>query len=986
MTDEKLWKIFLPPEQGKDESLMLAEKIPAFPSSGMSRRTFIEMIGFSAAALVLNGCKAPEQKIIPYVKQPVEMTPGTASWYASTCGGCSAACGILVKVRDGRPIKLEGNPEHPLSSGGLCAMAHGMVFSLFDSKRQRKPSIRFDESTWEEVDKQIIRKLAEIKRTGGKVRVLTSTLTSPTSKETVKRFVSQFADGKHITYQPISNSAIRDAHVLSHQVSLIPFYRFDKAKVVVSFSADFLGTWISPVQFTRAYSNARNLRDGQREMLRHIQFESRLSLTGSNADKRLQVSPTEEIGALLLLANLVKEKKGAPSVSQSLWTNSDATMLRPAVRQAVEETANELLKFAGKTLVVSGSNDVDVQYLVNFINDTVGNYGKTLDLHRDSLQNQGDDRAMAELVREINSDQVAALIISGVNPAYDYFDAEVFTLGLSKVPLKISLNPTMDETSAYADYLCPQHHFLESWDDAEPVRGIFSLTQPSIAPLFQTRAYQESLLRWMGDPRPFYDVLKQTWKEKFFTKQKKFQSFDDFWDHSLQDGIFVSETDSSAVAGFIAKELNDVVHRLRARSTASPENLSVVLYEKVSMRDGTHANNPWLQELPDPVSKITWDNYACISPNLASKRQLQEGQVVRLSRNMKSLELPVHIQRGQHDACIGIALGYGRTKAGPAGNNVGINAFPLVSFGQRTFEYCLDGFRLEKTADRVEFASTQLHQTADGRPIIKELTLAEYIEQHKNEGDESGREPKSLWKDYQYPEHKWGMVIDLNACIGCSACLLSCQAENNVPVVGKEEVRRQREMHWIRIDRYFEGPEDDLKVVYQPVMCAQCDNASCESVCPVLATVHSSEGLNMQVYNRCVGTRYCENNCPYKVRRFNWFDHDHSDAVANLALNPDVTVRTRGVMEKCTFCVQRIEAGKIRARNEGRSVNDGEIRPACQQSCPAHAIIWGDLVDLKSRARHLKQDDRNYVLLEELNLRPAISYLAKVRNEKEAGT
>lgn len=400
------------------------------------------------------------------------------------------------------------------------------------------------------------------------------------------------------------------------------------------------------------------------------------------------------------------------------------------------------------------------------------------------------------------------------------------------------------------------------------------------------------------------------------------------------------------------------------------------------MRDGRFANNPWLQELPDPITKATWDNYASISPQLAEKMQLEEGRIVRISKGDASIELPVHIQPAQHDNCIAVAVGYGRTSAGKAGSNVGANAYPLVEFHSGTFQYVSSGIALQKTSLKVELASTQRHHTLDGRPIIKEFTLAELIDEREKD-EKKAEHSRSLWKDHDYPEHRWGMVIDLNACTGCSACILSCQAENNVPVVGREEVRRQREMHWLRVDRYYEGDEGEQRVAYQPVMCSQCENASCESVCPVLATVHSSEGLNMQVYNRCVGTRYCANNCAYKVRRFNWFDYPHDDPLANLALNPDVTVRTRGVMEKCTFCVQRIEEVKIRARNEGRDILDGEIETACQQSCPAQAIVFGDLVDFESRASRLDEDPRSYILLEELNLGPAITYLAKVRNVEE---
>jgi molybdopterin-containing oxidoreductase family iron-sulfur binding subunit len=971
---QKLWQIFRE-QDGKPVDLSAKS-----PVAGVSRRTFLEVLGYSTAALTLSGCRAPQQKIVPYLKQPVEFTPGMASWFASVCGGCSAACGVLVKVRDGRPIKLEGNPDHPLSSGGLCALAHGMVFGLYDPERLRQPLIGSQPATWEQIDQEITRKLAAIRQSGGKVRVLTGPITGPTSLETIQKFLAQFSDAKHITYQPVSTDAIRQAHLRSHGVNAIPSYRFDKARLVVSFAADFLGTWIAPVQFTRGYAKARSLQNGEREMLRHVQFESRMSLTGSNADTRVKVSPAEEAQALLYLAKLIATADGtfAAPIAQQLAAFEPAR-LNKKTRDAVERIAKDLMRLEGDALVLSGSDDLDVQHLVNFINHAAGSYGSTIDLAATIATNQSDDQDVVELVRQMNAGEIAALIVSGVNPAYDYFDSQAFSNGMQKVPLKISLNSTRDETSSLTDYVCPQSHFLEAWDDVEPARGTLSVNQPTIAPLFQTRAHQESLLRWSGDSRSLYDVLRQSWREKLFPQQKQYATFDEFWDQTLQKGVFTPDSAPIDTPAFKSDGLKEAIARLISVSGETPDGIGLALYQKVSIRDGRYANNPWLQELPDPITKITWDNYASVSPRYAETAGLEEGRVARVTKGATSIELPVHIQPGQHDDVVAIALGYGRTQAGKAGDNVGANAYPFVAFTEGIFRYHTAGIKLEKTSGRMEFAQSQSKDSMEDRPLARELALSEYA---KGKG-ETEEEYGSLWSPHDYPEHKWGLAVDLSACVGCSACVVSCQAENNVPVVGKDEVRRRREMHWIRIDRYFEGDREDPKVFYQPVMCQQCDNASCESVCPVLATVHSSEGLNMQVYNRCVGTRYCENNCPYKVRRFNWFEYSHDDPIANLALNPDVTVRSRGVMEKCTFCVQRIEEVKIRARNEGRPINDNEIQPACQQSCPANAVIFGDLIDLKSRVAQLKKSGRNYTLLDELNLRPALSYLAKVRNSEE---
>ena len=971
--EDKVWKDFLGDET-RDNLVQLSRKA----TNGVSRRTFLEVLGYSSAALALSGCRAPQQKIVPYLKQPVEFTPGVASWFASVCGGCNAACGTLVKVRDGRPIKLEGNPDHPLSQGGLCALAHAQIFGLYDPDRLRQPMIGSQPASWEQIDQQVNDRLNAIKKSGGKVRVLTGPTSSPTSREVIQRFLAQFADGKQITYRAVSLDAIRQAHLRTHGVAAIPQYRFDKAKLVVSFGADFLGTWIAPVQFTRAYAKARDLRDNQREMMRHVQFESRMSLTGSNADTRISLSPAEQKLTLLYLAKLI----GAAEADFAAPINSQLSSFEPkqlnqGIHETIEHLAKDLMKFQGNALVVSGASDPDVQAIVNFANYAIGSYGNTIDLTAPYAVNENSDAEMDELVRQMNAGEVAALIVSGVNPAYDYFDSASFTNGFKKVLLKISLNSSLDETSSLAEFVGPQSHFLEAWDDAEPVRGTFSINQPTISPLFQTRAYQETFMRWSGDTRSFYDALRQSWREKLFLQQKQYKTFDEFWDQTLEKGLITIQPTPTSAPTFKNDGFTEVMARLKSATNATSPTL--VLYQKTSIHDGRFANNPWLQELPDSITKITWDNYACVSPTFAQKNGIDEGRVVRVSDGTKAIELPAHIQPGQHDDVIAVALGYGRTKAGKAGSNIGVNAFPLATF-DTTFRYSHANVTVEKTPQRIAFAQTQIKDTQEERNLVRELTLAEYVK-----GEEEEREEfPSLWSAHDYPEHKWGIAVDLNACVGCNACVISCQGENNIPVVGKDEVRNRREMHWLRIDRYFAGDRDNPKVNYQPVMCSQCDNASCESVCPVLATVHSSEGLNMQVYNRCVGTRYCENNCPTKVRRFNWFNYPHEDAVANLALNPDVTVRTRGVMEKCTFCVQRIEEVKIKARNEGRPITDGEIQPACAQSCPANAIIFGDLTDVKSRVAQMKKSGRNYTLLEELNLRPALSYLAKVRNSEES--
>jgi len=964
MKGEKLWEQFL--ETDKNGKPVLEKS----PVAGISRRTFMTAMGLTVAGLSLAGCKVPEQKIIPYLKQPPELTPGVANWYASTCTGCKSGCGTLVKVRDGRPIKLEGNPEHPVSKGGLCTLAHSLVFGLYDSGRLKKPLIGGKESTWDDIDKAVKQKLDAVKQSGGKVRFLSNTIISPTSKTVIDKFLEGYEDSKHIVYEPVSTFSIRLAHERTHGMLATPSYHFDKAKIIVGFEVDFLGTWISPVQFTRDYTTARDLRNGQKEMSKHIQFESRMSLTGANADTRVKTSSAEQVGALMLLSKTIVTKDAqSNSVDFSALQTS---MLSPQMIHQIEAYADELLKHKGESLVVSGSDNPDIQQIVNLINEALGNYGKTIEINPVPNQAQHNDKDFAELIREMNDGEVEALIMLDVNPAYDSYASEEFVNGLKKVSLKISFNSKLDETASLAEYVCPNHHSLEAWDDAEATKGVFSLNQPTLAPLFKTRAYQESLMNWSGDDRKYYDVLRTSWKDKLFSKQSKFTKFDDFWDKSLHDGVFVSVSESQGQPVFKSDGLDDSLGRINSQKFGE---YSLTLYQKLSLRDGKYGNSSWLHELPDPITKVSWDNYASISPNTAEKLSLKEGHVVAIKKDSKSMELPVLIQPGQSDELVAVALGYGRAKS-----DIGTNAFPFVEFSEGAFRYQSTGVSIEPTAKTIALAKTQIEESSHERPLALSITLSQFI---SGDYDIEQHDYEKLFPEHDYPDHKWGMVIDLNACTGCNSCVLSCQAENNIPVVGKKEVANMRDMYWLRIDRYYEETSEGTQTQFQPLPCMQCENASCEMVCPVLATVHSTEGLNMQVYNRCVGTRYCANNCAYKVRHFNWFEYPHEDPIANLALNPDVTVRTRGVMEKCTFCVQRIEEKKIIARNEGRPIKDGEIKTACQQSCPADAIIFGDMKDLKSKVVENKKSGRNYVLLEDLNTKPAVSYLAKVSNREE---
>jgi MoCo/4Fe-4S cofactor protein with predicted Tat translocation signal len=971
------------------------------PAEQFNRRSFLKAAGFAAAVAAAGaGCsRAPVEKAIPYLIQPEEIVPGVSYFYASTCGGCATGCGVLVKNLDGRPIKLEGNPEHPLSRGGLCAVGQASLLALYDSQRLKAPQAKGRIASWQEVDEQIAAQLASIRTSGGAVRVLSGTISSPTLNAEIQKFLLQFRDARHVVYDGLSSSAILDAHQQTHGERLLPHYRFNRATVIVSFDADFLGTWISPVEFSRDFADGRRIDSRSPQMSYHAQLESRMSLTGSKADRRISVEP-HELGEIMLRigARLAQLAGSAFPIAARTQDNSYDTV--------IEDLARRLWESRGRSLVVCGSQDVRLQILGNFINDLLGNYGATLDIERPSQQRQGNDANLQSLLDDLDKGNVAALFLHGVNPAYDLPGGQALVQAIERTPLVVSFAERLDETSALAHFICPDHHPLESWSDAEPVRGTLGIFQPAIHPLGKTRPVLESLAIWRGQPRPAYDILRDHWRGSVFPQQTIEPDFQTFWDRSVEAGYSEIRLKTSKPPRFQAASLKPF-----SQSSPAAGELSLVLYPKISMLDGRHAENPWLQELPDPISKVTWDNYACLSPGTAQRLGLREGDVVRLEVDIDAvhsppLELPVFIQPGQHDQVIAVALGYGRksterfANAGPkwlfGGSDVdedgriGKNTAPMLALVGGSLQYIRDNVRLSKIGKRHALASTQTHHSltmprelpivgGEHRDIVRETTIAALLAGEKKTVPVSPA-TNGLWPaDHRYTGHRWAMAIDLTACTGCSGCVIACQAENNIPVVGKDEVLRHREMHWMRIDRYYTG-EQDVDVVYQPMLCQQCDNAPCETVCPVLATVHSAEGLNQQIYNRCVGTRYCANNCPYKTRRFNWFDYVRNDRLQNLVLNPDVTVRSRGVMEKCSFCVQRIEVARIESNRVGKPIADGQIQTACQQSCPSQAIVFGDLNDPNSRVAQMARDPRRFGVLEEFNFRPAVNYLTVVRN------
>ena len=1061
------------------------------------RRDFLKYLGFStAAAAIAASCKDPVNKAVPFLQKPDTIIPGIANYYASTYVNGGDAISVVVKQREGRPIKIEGNELSSLTGGGTNAAAQASVLDLYDTSRLRHPLQKNgndykEVSSFEAFDRIIANDFGKIN--GQPIVLLTSTIHSPTTLQVIARFLAKYPGSRHVQYDAISHSGMLLANEANFGKRALPNYRFDKAKTIVSLGADFLGTWLSPVEFSYQYAQNRKIKPGVPELSRHFHFESVMTLTGSNADDRFVHRPSETGAvALALLAKL--GGGAAPALSDA------------RLNAGIEKAAAALNASRGAGLVVSGSNDVNVQMIVNAINEAIGANGSTIDFSVTSNVRKGIDSEMVQLAADMNAGAIGALLVYDCNPVYSFVDGARFAENIKKIPVSISFNTTMDETTELCKYVIPSNHWLESWGDAEIKTGFMSLQQPVIHPLFKTRPFQTSLLKWAGvttatattaagaQTNPVNDtsanrttmapvtiqdavptnapVSKDEYENFFKTYWSSKVGGSDNWNKALQDGVIEPAsaakannmgmpsssptTDTTMIATtpipttvgrstYNGAGVADATSKLGSAATKDAE---VVLYQKVSMGNGSQANNPWLQELPDPITKVTWDNYVLMSPDMAksllgidvmnpdSKRDADnyevhpEKPVVKVTVNNRSVELPVMIIPGIHPSTIGIALGYGRgssdanlslERIGRAATGVGKNAFPLVTFKNNTLSYS-STCTIAKTGTKFPLAQTQVHGFTESRPIIHETSLAKFAANPKEILAETrkekelimphGMDPKDYEKDatmyphFDKPGIKWGMSIDLNTCTGCSACVVACNAENNVSVVGKTQVQRYHDMHWLRIDRYFTGDLQNPDVVFQPMLCQHCDNAPCENVCPVSATNHSSEGLNQMAYNRCIGTRYCANNCPYKVRRFNWLDFNGSDSfpdnqntligsdlnevttqmnddLTRMVLNPDVTVRARGVMEKCSFCVQRLQEVKLEAKKQQDPTIVRNLQTACSQACPTNAISFGNFNDSQSevyKIRKQEQVDRNFYVLDQLHVLPNVSYLAKIRN------
>ncbi|NCT74561.1 MAG: TAT-variant-translocated molybdopterin oxidoreductase [Chitinophagaceae bacterium] len=981
------------------------------------RRDFLKYLGFStAAAAFAAGCKVPERKVIPYANKPENLIPGEAKYYATTYVQDGDVIPVVAKVRDGRPIKIEGNTLASFTKGGTSARAQASVLDLYDTNRithpKQKKGDKWEEiPTYEQLDKLVGDAMAGL--AGSSVVLLSSTIVSPSTKQIIAEFLAKYPGSKHVTTDAVSYSGMLQANEASGFGRKLPTYQFEAAKVIVSLGADFLGSWMNPVENALGYGKGRKIDEKDPQMSKHYQFEGHLSTTGASADERFSHRPSETGAVALALLAALDATVTAPAITDS------------KLKAGIAKAAADLAAHKGAALVVSGSNDTNVQIIVNAINQAVGAYGTTINWGVTSNYRQGIDKDLADLVAEMDGGRVGALLIADANPVYHYHDAEKFEKALAKVKLTVSFSGRMDETTEKCQFIVPTHHYLESWGDAEAKSGVTSFLQPTISPLFKTRPFQTSLLKWSGNNTDYFTYFKNYWVAKLGTEEA--------FDRALQDGVveipaaISAGSYSSAAVGAAATAISN------AKKVSGDE---IVLYQKVGIGTGTGAANPWLQELPDPISRATWDNYALISMAKAEELKIKldndyeyypSKPVIKISMpGKKEVELPILVIPGMNANTIAVAVGYGRSEGwGKTAAGVGKNVYHFASFNGTNVDYS-NAVTVEKTGRKEKIAQTQIHNSYEGRvEVVRETTLASFkkdpneivrfrqdlLDKYaKNSGD--FRKEATLYGVHETPGLKWGMNIDMNACYGCGACVIACHTENNVPVVGKSEVLRYHDMHWLRIDRYFVTDEknpDDLKgVVFQPMMCQHCDNAPCENVCPVAATNHSSEGINQMAYNRCIGTRYCANNCPFKVRRFNWADYTGADSFANnqdqklvgkldpvvhqmndeltrMVLNPDVTVRSRGVMEKCSFCVQRTQAAKLQAKKEGRPLLDGEAKTACQQACAGDAIVFGNVNDKTSQISRVRAENpqRSFMVLEQLHVLPNVTYLSKVRNTDE---
>jgi molybdopterin-containing oxidoreductase family iron-sulfur binding subunit len=976
-------------QRGQEFFKLPKEAQPGEVCEDLSRRDFFKWVG-GASALFATGCQQrPKRHLIPYVHKPEGLTYGVPVWFSSVG---PQGLGVLIKTREGRPIKLEGNPDHELNRGGLDVGAQAEMLNLYNPQRLQTP---IDVKTgqrlaWKDVAVKVSEALQSAQPQG--VRILSAPVASPSLQSVIDSFQERFK-AEHVIYSASDYSALARAYEVVFGETKIPYFDFSNADVVVSVDADFLGTWLRPVDFTKQFSSRRRVNEGDLNANQLFCFESAMTLTGAAADHRFAIKPSHQLYIVLTLieelarrglrmdASIRETSKGlsAKKLCEDLNLN----------QEVFEKLVKKLISSPGRGLVVAGTvgpQSIELQLAVLALNEALGAHNKIIRLNQGIKTASSSRSDFDRLVTDALAGKVDFLLIQGCNPAYSSYSGD-FKAALGKIPLVISLAYELDETAALSHIALGESHFLESWGDDESVEGFFAIQQPAIEPLFDTRSFGEILLDWTGKSQDYRLFVQNFWRQRSGAT-----NFESWWKEKLQKG-FWKETKSLS----LKPKWSGAAALLNQGSLKEPgADLELVTYFSVAMGDGRYANNAWRQELPDPITKVTWSNFAAISSSLAAKLNLGKDPVIKISTLNNQIELPVFIQPGLRDDVVAVALGYGREKSGSIGQAVGQNAYPFLSQSASGQVISMGmPVQISKTNKKYSLASTQTHFHLHGRDfdILQRLDLEEFKKNPAAAKKGQKIDTFSIYneKEFVYPGNKWGMAIDLNKCTGCQACIVACYSENNIAVVGEDQVRKGRHLAWLRLDLYYSGDEKSPEVDFEPMLCQHCDNAPCETVCPVLATVHSHDGLNDMSYNRCVGTRYCANNCPYKVRRFNYFFYSNrladkievtDESPLSLMLNPDVTVRSRGVMEKCTFCVQRIRKTVADLSADGiNKVPDGAIKTACQQSCPADAIEFGNLNDPEHRVTKLSEKSQGFKVLEVLNTRPSISYLPRVRNK-----
>lgn len=952
----------------KIEKSDLPQVDPADIDNRWSRRHFLGIMAASAALASTAGCRRPVEKIVPYVTQPEEVIPGVPMHYATTMPFGGSSYGLIVECHEGRPTKLEANYDHPSTPGGTDALTQAAVLNLYDPDRSQTVRHKGEQSNYDDFVAFYRRLFDTFKQNKGEgLAVISEPFSSPTMERLKKQFDKEFPNAFWTVYEPINDENIFRAVEIITGKALRPMYHYDRADVILSLDSDFLHTESEHIKAAFDFAQRRDV-DKTEAMNRLYVVESTYSVTGASADHRYRLA-SSQIGAFLI--EIVKELR-AKRLSLPEITAKHSAKLDG---RWIKTVAEDLIKSSARALVVAGRRQpVWVHELALLVNRALGAFDTTVDFYKIDGLAMRESSGLKTLAEEAQSGRIKTLIVFGGNPVYNAPSDLKPASAMKNIETIVHFGEYYDESARVATWHIPRSHFLESWGDTASFDGTAGIIQPMIAPLYATHSDCEFLaLLATGSDARGYDIVRDTWKDMLGPV-----NFEKDWNKILHDGYW---TASPANPEKISVTSNTPSVPSELETAA---NLEIGFYPSSQLYDGRMANNGWMQELPDPISKLAWDNPAWINPATANEMGLVNGDMVEITVSGMTLELPVWIIPGLADNYLALALGYGRTNLGRVADGVGFDTYTLRALDSMHFAL---GASIRKTGRAHALANTQDHGTMAGRPIVREANIDEY-KKNPNFANEAVEHPplKSIYPEHDYSKgYQWGMTIDLNRCIGCNACTIACQSENNIPVVGKEQVAKGREMHWIRLDRYFVGDDNDPQMVHMPMPCQHCETAPCESVCPVAATSHDKEGLNVMTYNRCIGTRYCSNNCPYKVRRFNFFNYTNKlPETVKMAQNPDVTVRFRGVMEKCTFCIQRINRHKQQAKKEERTLRDGEFMTACQQACPTRAIEFGNINDRAAKVAKLKETLRSYALLGEFNTKPRNTYLAKVRNPNPA--